>query len=291
MKIALTGYRGMIGRALVKELEGAGHDVVFLTRGMLYDEPGGLLRSALKGSDAVVHLAGAPVLQRWTARARKEILESRTVTTRHLVKAVNELSPEERPALFLSASAIGIYRNGALHDEQSDLYDTHFAAEVTRAWEEASADLHDAVRRVIFRIGLVLEARSRLISLLWWPFLLGVGGPVGSGKQPFPYIHLHDLIRAMVWAMDHSKACGIYNLVAPERVSNRDLARRLGATLKRPAWLPVPPFMVKLVYGKASVMVLESPAVLPNRMLAEGFSFRYPTLQEALKEVVASRKK
>lgn len=280
----------MIGRVVRKELEESGHEVVGLTREMLYDEKGVLLRSALRGCAAVVHLAGAPVLQRWTASARKEIMESRTVTTRHLVEAVNALLPGEKPALFLSASAIGIYRNGEVHDEQSLQYDTHFAAEVTQAWEKASEGLDIHVRRVVFRIGLVLDAHSKLISLLWLPFRMGAGGPIGSGKQPFPFIHLNDLVRAMFWVLENRQAHGIYNLVALERITNRDFARQFGALLHRPALLPVPAFFMRLLYGTAAVMVLESPAVHPARLMSEGFSFRYPSLQWALEEIVARKK-
>lgn len=197
----------------------------------------------------------------------------------------------EKPALFLSASAIGIYRNGEVHDEQSLQYDTHFAAEVTQAWEKASEGLDIHVRRVVFRIGLVLDAHSKLISLLWLPFRMGAGGPIGSGKQPFPFIHLNDLVRAMFWVLENRQAHGIYNLVAPERITNRDFARQFGALLHRPALLPVPAFFMRLLYGTAAVMVLESPAVHPARLMSEGFSFRYPSLQWALEEIVARKKR
>ncbi len=291
MRIALSGYRGMIGSALERELVEAGHVVVRLTREMLYDAGGSLLVRELRGCDGVIHLAGAPVLQRWTAQRRKVILESRTVTTHHLVSALIALPVAERPSLFLTASAIGIYRNGECHDEESTRYDTHFAAEVTREWEQASAQLAGVLRRVVFRIGLVLDARSRLITLLWWPFLLGVGGPVGSGRQPFPFIHLKDLVRAILYALENSYMKGVYNLTAPEPVTNRDFARQLGSTLHRPSLIPVPAFFMKLLFGKAAIMTTDSPAVTPARLPSAGFTYLYPSLRLALEEVVGSKRR
>lgn len=291
MRIALSGYRGMIGSTLERELAEAGHVVVRLTREMLYDTGGSLLGRELRGCDGVIHLAGAPVLQRWTAQRRRVILESRTVTTHHLASALMALPAAERPSLFLTASAIGIYRNGELHDEESTRYDTHFAAEVTREWEQASAQLEGVLRRVVFRIGLVLDARSRLIALLWWPFLLGVGGPVGSGRQPFPFIHMIDLVRAFLHALENSDMRGIYNLTAPEQVTNRDFARQLGTTLHRPSLIPVPAFFMKFLFGKAAILTTDSPAVTPARLPATGFTYLYPSLRLALEEVVGRKRK
>ncbi len=289
MQIALSGYRGLIGRSLEKKLKELHHEVVRLSREDLYDREGDDLVHFLRGCDAVVHLAGAPILQRWTAENRKEILESRTLTTRHLAAALQLLPLEKRPRTFLSASAIGIYKAGATHDEESRLFDDHFAAEVTRQWEEASEQLPDEVRRIIFRISLVLDRKSKLIEQLWLPYRLGLGGPIGSGKQPFPFIHLDDLTSAIVWALENSHARGVYNLTAPDSVTNRQFARRFATFLHRPAFIPLPGFVLRLLYGEAAQLITESPAVVPRKLVTEGFTFRYPTLSETLAEITASK--
>ncbi len=290
MKIALSGYRGLIGRSLEKKLKERHHTVVRLSREDLYDREGDDLGHFLGDCDAVVHLAGAPILQRWTPGNRKEIMESRTVTTRHLVSAIHQLPPEKRPRTFLSASAIGIYKTGITHDEESLLPDDHFAAEVTQRWEEASEQLPGDVRRLIFRISLVLDRESKLIRQLWLPYLLGLGGPIGSGNQPFPFIHLDDLTSAILWALEKEDARGIYNLAAPDMVTNRQFARQFASLLHRPAVIPLPGFALRMLYGEAAQLVTESPAVVPRKLLAEGFVFRYPTLRETLAEIVTSRK-
>lgn len=286
MKIALSGYRGLVGSALEIKLLKDNHEVVRLSRGDLYNHQINGLSSALSGCDAVIHLAGAPVLQRWTRKNRKVILESRAVTTRNLVRAVAGLPVALRPGVFISASAIGIYRSGVAHTEKSEDFADHFAAEVSRAWEAASVPLPPGVRRVVFRISLVLDRNSRLIRMLRIPFLIGAGGPVGKGSQPFPFIHLDDLTDAMLWALKENDVQGIYNLAAPEQVTQKQFSQQLGSVLHRPAAIPVPEFFLRMVFGQAALLVTESPVVIPERMVEEGFVFRYPTLRSALEEIV-----
>jgi uncharacterized protein (TIGR01777 family) len=238
----------------------------------------------------VVHLAGAPVLQRWTPKNRDVIYRSRIETTTCLVNALGRLSPAERPSLFLAVSAIGIYRTGRVHTESSQDFDTHFAARLTIDWEKASAGLSPDIRRVIFRTGLVLDSESQLISLLWFPFIAGLGGAVGKGSQAFPFIHLSDLTAAMVEAIDKESYSGVYNLVAPDRKDNRSFAKELANKLKRPSMLSVPGVIVKLLFGKASVLVLESPEIIPERLVRDGYIFQYPDLESALSEIISTKK-
>ncbi len=289
MIIALSGYRGLIGSALEEKLIGENHSIVRLSRGDLYSLKINGLSSMLSGCDAVVHLAGAPVLQRWTRRNRKVILESRVVTTRNLVRAIASLPVNLRPRMFFSASAIGIYQSGVAHDEKSEAYADHFAAEVIKAWEAASVSVPPGVRRVIFRISLVLDKKSQLIRLLRIPFLMGVGGPIGNGSQPFPFIHLDDLIRFILWALKGKEVQGIYNLAAPEQVTQKQFSRQFGALLHRPAVIPVPVFILRIIFGKASLLVADSPVVVPGRLAEEGFVFSYPTLRSAMEEIVSGK--
>lgn len=289
-RIALSGYSGLIGRALEEKLKGRGNETVRLLREELYDLQGSVLPEKLRGCQAVVHLAGAPVLQRWTPKNREVIYKSRIETTSCLVNALDRLSQAERPILFLAVSAIGIYRTGRVHTESSRDFDTHFAARLTADWEKASSGLSRDIRRVIFRTGLVLDSESQLIRLLWFPFMAGLGGAVGKGNQAFPFIHLDDLTEAMVEAIEKESYKGVYNLVAPDRKDNRRFARELAAILKRPSWLSIPGIVLKLLFGKASVLILESPEVVPERLVREGFIFQYPDLGSALAEIVRRKK-
>lgn len=288
--VAISGYSGLIGSALEKKLQEKGIVVVRLSRNELYDGEGGLLQKKLSGCGAVIHLAGAPVLQRWTEKNRKIISESRVVTTANLVNAVNKLPEMERPRLFMSASAVGIYRNGVIHTEESSDFDDHFAAQVTADWEKSSSGLQGDIRRVIFRTGLVLDINSQIIKRLWFPFIAGFGGVIGSGRQPFPFIHLHDLTEAMVSAIENPGFSGIYNLVAPDRKDNRQFSEALAKKMNRPCWFTIPGFSLRLIFGKASVMLLESPEVIPGHLVREGFIFRYATLESALDEIVKHKK-
>ena len=285
MKIALSGYRGLIGSSLEEELIGKGHSVVRLSREVLYDFRGDTLSGVLKGTDAVVHLSGAPIIKRWTEKNRKEIYDSRIITTRNLVQALRKIEKADRPNIFISASAIGIYESGSRHTEASTKLAGNFAAQIIKDWEQASANLPEGVRRVIFRIGLVLDRRAILIRQLRLPFLLFAGGPIGNGKQPFPFVHLQDVTGAIRWALESGSTSGIYNLVAPEEVTNGAFSKAFGKQLRRPSWFPVPRLPLKLMFGKAAQLVYESPAVVPERLLTEGYPFRYPTLAEALGEI------
>lgn len=289
--VAISGYRGLIGSAVEKKLREKGIDVIALSRDDLYDAEGTILREKLSGCQAVIHLAGAPVLQRWTKKNRKIIYESRVVTTENLVNAINKLPENERPRLFLSASAVGIYRNGLTHTEESTDFDDHFAAQVTTGWEKSSGGLSGDVRRVIFRTGLVLDCESQIIKRLWLPFNAGFGGAIGSGRQPFPFIHLHDLTAAFIMAIENHHFRGIYNLVAPDRKNNRQFSEELAKKMHRPCWFSVPAFAMRILFGRASVMLLESPGVIPGKLVTEGFAFRYSTLESALDEIVRHKKR
>lgn len=289
MKVAISGYRGLIGKRLERKLSAAGHEIVRLERRLLYDYSHEQLALRLKGTDAVVHLSGAPILKRWTAANRKVMHDSRIVTTYNIAGAIKKLAPEECPKVVVSASAIGLYKPNHLHSEESRNYAGHFAAQLIVDWEAANASLPNGIRNVIFRIGLVLDREAELIKMLKIPFLLFAGGPIGNGRQPFPFIHLHDVTAAIEWAIKESAAQGVYNLVAPEQVSNARFSAGLGKRLHRPSWFPVPRLPLRLLFGQAAQLVYESPAVEPTRLVREKFSFSYPTLDGALDQIFESK--
>jgi hypothetical protein len=282
MKIVLSGYSGLIGSAAERVLKANGYEVFRLTRSDLYEHEGTAAKRLLEGAHAVVHLAGAPILKRWTEKNRKAMYDSRIITTRNLVNAIKSLPAPARPKIFISASAIGIYEAGLTHTESSTCYAGHFAAQLTREWEASSEGLPKGVRRLIFRVGLVIDRNATLVRMLKLPFRLYAGGPVGNGRQPFPFIHLDDVTGAILWGIRNHEAQGIYNLTAPEQISNKDFSAAFGKSLNRPSWFPVPVWILKILYGKASRLIFESPAVLPERLQNEGYRFRYPDIRSAL---------
>lgn len=285
MKVAVSGYRGLIGSQLEKELTDNGHHVVRLDRELLYDRSLEQLAISLKGTDAVVHLSGAPIIQRWTSKNRKIMYDSRIITTRNIAGAIGLLAIEERPKVMVSASAIGLYQVGKLHAEDSYAFADHFAARLIIDWEEANAMLPEDTRSVIFRIGLVLDSKAELIKRLKLPFLLYAGGPIGNGAQPFPFIHLHDVTGAIQWAISQTEVKGVYNLTAPEQITNGQFSAELGKRLNRPSWFPVPKLPLRVLFGEAAQLVFESPAIEPRRLKEENFIYQFPTLHLAMNQL------
>lgn len=286
MIVALSGYRGLIGNSLENELQNQGHSIIRLMREDLYDYKGSKLAGLISGADAVIHLSGSPILKRWTKKNRTEIYDSRIVTTRNITSAIRSLPIDQRPMIFVSASAIGIYQAGLTHTESSVNLAGHFASQIIRDWEQASDNLPEDIRRVVFRIGLVLDAKSQLIRQLKIPVLLFAGGPIGRGNQPFPFIHLKDVSGAILWSLQNSRSKGVYNLVAPGQTTNKRFMQLYARMLNRPSWLPVPRFLLKILFGQAAQLVYESPAVIPGRLTSESYPFLFPDLNGALGDIL-----
>lgn len=284
MKIAISGTNGYIGQNLVKKLKELDHECILLERKNLYNIPE--LTKVLKGTDAVIHLAGAPILRRWTDTSKTQILNSRVITSSNITEAINLLPNDRQPKIFISASAIGIYASGSLHNETSRVFSTDFVGEVVRKWENSSSELPDSVRKIIFRIGLVIGREAKTMTNLLPIFKFGLGGKIGSGKQPFPFIHIQDVLRAMLWGLNKTEAKGIYNLVAPERINNYQFTKSLATSLHRPAFFTVPEFALKLIYGEAAKLLFQSPEVIPERLIDAGFQFEYPDIDKGLQEIL-----
>lgn len=283
MKIAISGSSGYIAKNLIPLLETAGHAVIRIKRSELgaVDQ----LTEILLDTDVVINLAGAPILCRWTASNKNEILRSRIDSTRNIVFAINQLTAEHRPKLFISASAIGIYSPNMIHTEDSTSFSNDFVAEVVKNWENASDDLNPDVRKVIFRIGLILGKEAKTIQNLLPLFKLGLGGKIGNGKQPFPFVHIQDVINAIIWSIQNTQPQGIYNLAAPENIDNKTFTKTLANHLKRPAIFTVPAFILKFVLGEASTLLLQSPQVYPEHLIKEGFKFTFPDINTTIREI------
>lgn len=295
----ISGATGMIGSALVARLREGGHGVRRLVRSARDAQPGDvrwdpasetLDARALEGSDAIVHLAGAPIVRRWTTEHKREIRESRLRSTELIARAVAAM--EVKPRVVLSGSAVGYYgdRGDELLDESS-APGNDFLGTLAREWEGAAAPIADAgVRLVLLRTGIVLAPNGGVLAKLLLPFKLGVGGPIGGGRQWMSWISLDDHLRAMEHALFTDTLAGPVNFVAPNPVTNATFATTLGRVLKRPALLPLPGFALELVYGEmAHAMLLTGQRAQPKALTASGFEFRQPTLEQALRTVLNAR--
>ena len=290
--IAISGASGLIGRALLARLRLNGKRVRRLVRTPDSKSPddigwdpmrGTLDPRQLEGAEAVVHLAGEPIAQRWTGARREAIRDSRVRGTELLARTLAAL--DRKPSVLLSGSAVGYYgdRGDDAVDEESTP-GTDFLAGVAREWESATDAARSAgVRVVLLRTGIVLSAHGGALERLLPPFRLGVGGPIGTGRQWMSWIALEDHVRAMEHALATVGLHGPVNLVAPNPVMNAEFAATLGRVLGRPAIVPVPAFALELLYGEmARATILAGQRVLPRKLLRSGFHFAHPTLEEAL---------
>ncbi|NCG08870.1 MAG: TIGR01777 family protein [Verrucomicrobia bacterium] len=288
--ILVTGASGLVGRALCPELEAKGHTVRRLARGTgagCWDPASDYLdRSVLEAVDTVVHLAGENVAQRWTASVAREIRNSRVKGTELLVCAL--LEREARPDIIM-ASGINYYGFSEVgeQDEQSALGEG-FLASVCREWEAAAGPWAVAGGRlVMLRTGIVLSAEGGALAKMLPPFRLGLGGPIGSGRQQMSWISMGDLVSVYVRAVEDSALAGPVNAVAPEPTSGAVFARELGAALKRPAILPTPAFALRLAFGEmAKEVILSDLDIRPGVLEAVGFDWAQPKIGDALRSVL-----
>ena len=277
MNVALTGASGFIGREVSRKLTAAGHVVRPVSlRGTLSPD-------ALAGVNAVIHLAGEPVGQRWTSAARDKIERSRVEGTRALVEAMREQPPQ----VLISASAVGYY--GSRGDEiltESALPADDFLGRVAAAWEEeAQAAEPLGVRVARLRIGMVLGQKGGALARMLLPFKLGVGGRLGSGQQWMSWVHIADLMALITFLMKESTVRGVFNATSPFPVTNREFTRALADAVHRPAIFPVPAFALKLMFGEMSQVLLASQRVIPDAAQRAGFVFQHPDIFAALAQI------
>jgi uncharacterized protein (TIGR01777 family) len=304
MRIAITGATGLIGGKLVQAAVARGDHVVALSRNRqrarsllgedveIHDWADPVAEpppaAALENTDAVLHLLGEPVAQRWTAEAKEKIRDSRVLSTRSLVSALNELPQERRPRALVSQSATGYYgpRGDEAIDENASP-GSDFLANVTVAWEtEARAAAKLGLRVVLTRTGVVLARDGGALAQMLPPFRLGVGGPVAGGGQYVPWIHLDDVVGGLLRCIDDSDAAGPVNLTAPSPATNSELSHALGHVLHRPSVLPVPGLALRVLYGEMSVIVTTGVRAVPARLQELGYEFAHPELEPALRDVL-----
>lgn len=305
MKVAITGATGFVGSRLVERLQTEGHQVLVLTRNPAAAQKvfpnsafpnleiisytpteSGSWQQAIAGCDGVVNLAGEPIAQeRWTPQRKQEILKSRQLGTQKLVEAIAKANP--KPSVLVSASAIGYYGTSetATFDETSPSGED-FLASVCQAWEAEARKVIDArVRLVILRLGIVLGMGGAIAKMIT-PFKLFAGGPIGSGRQWFSWIHRDDLVNLILQALTRPEMEGVFNATAPNPVLMAELSQTMGQVLNRPSWMPVPSFALEALLGEGAMVVLEGQQVLPKRTLANGFDYQYPTVKQALEAIL-----
>ncbi|MGL5078356.1 MAG: thylakoid membrane protein ThyD, partial [Waterburya sp.] len=239
----------------------------------------------VSGCDAVINLAGEPIAERWTSQQKQAIMESRQLGTRKLVEAIAMAA--EKPQVLVSGSAIGYYGTSetTMFDENSPS-GNDFLAQVCQNWEaEAQKVTELGVRLVIFRIGIVL-ANGGALGKMIGPFKMFAGGPIGSGKQWFSWIHRDDLVNLISQAIERLEMSGVYNATSPYPVRMGKLCQTLGEVMNRPSWLPVPDFVLEILLGDGAIVVLQGQQVIPQRTQATGFNYQYSELKPALAEIV-----
>jgi uncharacterized protein (TIGR01777 family) len=240
----------------------------------------------LSGFDGVIHLAGEPLAQRWTDDAKRRIRESRELGTRRIVDALGAANP--RPGVLVSQSAEGIYPRASEPVAEDAPPGSGFLSEVVQAWErEARAADELGVRVAVARTGVMLSREGGALPKMLFPFMLGVGGPVAGGTQPFPWVHVDDAAGALIFLLDTEAARGPVNVVAPDSQTNRSFTKALGRVIRRPTVLPIPGFAMKLLYGEMSQTVTEGSNPDPSKLQALGYRFRRPELDAALRHEVS----
>jgi uncharacterized protein len=303
MKIVIAGGSGQLGNALVHQFKAKNHTVTVLSRNPEYlknpadvtmkkwdgKTPGDWC-SAMEGADVIINLSGASIGEgRWTDRRKAVLLESRIQSTKILIHAVASMS--SLPHTFINASAVGFYG----HTDDTIVYENSprgkgYLSDLCFQWEKEALKVKEFISRVIMlRMGVVLEKNKGALKRMVLPFRFFAGGYLGSGSQWISWIHINDLVNAIIFILRTKGLDGPINLTSPNPLPMKFFAQELGKILHRPSWLPVPPFVLKIVLGEMSTMVLDGQRVLPRKLLTSGFDFQYPTIDRALAEIFSRK--
>ncbi|CAA6799688.1 MAG: Cell division inhibitor [uncultured Sulfurovum sp.] len=281
--IAITGASGFVGQYITKVFTEQGYVVVPILRADIHDL--NKLQTKLEQSDVLINLAGANIIGRWSASYKKVLYDSRIETTNALVKGMKLI--DNPPKLFISTSAVGIYKNDKLYDEYSTNYADNFLGNLVDDWEDEANKVKElGVRVAILRFGIVLGKEGGALQKMLTPFKLGVGGIIGDGKQAFSFIHIDDLARFYLHLIDNQALEGVYNMTTTKPTTNYGLTKALGKVLKRPTFLPLPTFVLQLIYGEGATVLTDGQSVIPKRVLESGFKFKFEEIDEVLEDLL-----
>ena len=282
-KVAITGASGFVGQNLIRMFTSNGFEVVAIKRAELKDD--NKLISILNNCEVVVNLAGANIIARWDEMYKKLLFDSRIDTTKALIRAMRQC--DIKPRTFISTSAVGIYNNKRQYSEDNIEYEDDFLGELCRAWEKEALKAQELdVRTIIFRFGIVMGKDGGALSQMLTPFKFGLGGTIGNGSQAFSFIHIEDLINAYKHAVENDSIIGEYNMTAPVPTTNKGLTKALGATLNRPTFLPVPEFVLRLIFSEGAKVLTDGQSVIPKRLQESGFEFKYKTIEDTIENLL-----
>lgn len=300
MVVSVTGATGFIGRRLVQKLLSDNHKVHVLTRSrakaqLVFSDNFPKLviaeerewEQSINGSNAVVNLAGMPISTRWSPEIKKEIKRSRINATSKVVDIINNAKLDLRPSVLVSATAIGYYGTSeTLVFDENSRSGNDYLSEVCREWEAKALEVDNDVRLALIRIGVVLGKDGGALAKMIPLFMMFAGGPLGTGRQWFSWIHLDDVVNLIYEAVRNPSYKGVINGTAPNPVRLSEMCEQLGQVVGRPSWLPVPEFALKAVLGEGASVVLEGQKVLPLKAKELGFSYKYPYVKDALEAIM-----
>ncbi len=284
MKIAITGSNGFIGKELRQKLTNSQYTFVPIPHRLLYQSNEELIK-LLSDCDIIINLAGVPILQRWTRKTKLTIYQSRVVTTKILISAIKMLN--KRPKKLISISAIGIYDSNREHDEHSHYLANDFLAKICKDWESNAMYAKNLGLEVyIFRLGIVLGKNGGLFKKLLPIFKLGLGATISNGHQPMSFIHIDDLINIFKLSIEGKLSEGTYNVVSPTYTTNKEFSEIMAHKLHRPLLFKIPSFLIKLFFGKGSIVLLNGQKVRPAKLIESNFTFKYKTIKETIESLI-----
>jgi uncharacterized protein (TIGR01777 family) len=280
MLVSISGSSGLIGHELTDTYTGKGWTFKIINRDSFSMPDSEFLEKKIEGTGAVINLAGAPILKRWTEEYQKEIYKSRIETTRKIATAINQA--KSKPKVFISNSAIGIYDSLNVHTEGSTGFSDNFLGKVCRDWEAEAMAASDNTRVVVLRTGVVLSTKGGAMKTAHGPFSFGLGGTIGKGDQSFSWVHIRDLMHIYQTILENENISGVVNAVAPNPTTNYHFTKTFGKVLNQITILKIPLPALKAVYGDAALTLTEGQNVIPEKLVNNGFEFEFPTIEKAL---------
>ena len=278
--IAISGANGFVGTSLTNFFSSFRYKIIPLSRDILNNKS--KLEEVLNSTDIVINLAGANIINRWSESYKKLLYSSRIDTTSKIVNAISSIS--NKPKLLISTSAVGIYDNKSIYDENGS-FSNDFLSNLCQDWEkEALKAKSEATKVAIFRFGIILGKDGGALQKMITPFKFGLGGTIGSGKQAFSFIHINDLLNAYKFVIENDYD-GVFNLTAPTPTTNKGLTLALGKTLKRPTILPVPQFVLNLIFSEGARVLTDGQSVVPKKLLDLNFNFKHKTIEETIENL------
>lgn len=280
MLVSISGASGLIGRELIRTYTDSGLTFRIINRDSFKMPDDEFLEKKIEGVDAVINLAGTPILKRWTESYRKEIYNSRIETTRKITNAI--IRAKVKPKIFISNSAIGIYDSLTVHTEESTGFSDNFLGKLCRDWESEAQAASENTRVVLLRAGVVLSSKGGALKTAHGPFSTGFGGVIGNGSQAFSWIHIRDLMHIYKTILDNDAISGVVNAVAPYPTTNSHFTETFGKVLNQITILKIPIFALRMILGDATITLTEGQNVIPEKLLKNGFEFSFPTIEKAL---------